>query len=254
MAGVSREAILRLEERSFNAWPALEVALVEGWLLRFAEGYSKRANSASALMPVGTSESTLMLVQEQYRARGVPCCFRLTPLAPPRFADFLAARGWRELDETSVEVVDLHDRGGRSPGRGSLQTSGRPTRDWIAGYARASARADLKPGIAERMLRQIATPATFAVLLDTDGVEVAYGMAVLDRGMVGLFDIVTRPDQRGRGYGRTLVDALLAWGHGQGAHQAYLQVTTANAPALALYRSFGFREVYRYAYRVPGSV
>ena len=42
---------------------------------------------------------------------------------------------------------------------------------------------------------------------------------------------------------------MLTWGRSSGAERAYLQVHSENAPALALYRRFGFTEAYRYHYR-----
>jgi len=42
-------AVRGLEERAFNAWPALQTVLVDGWAFRWANGYTKRANSANAL-------------------------------------------------------------------------------------------------------------------------------------------------------------------------------------------------------------
>jgi ribosomal protein S18 acetylase RimI-like enzyme len=252
MSGLDRLELLRLEERSFNAWPALQVAFLDGWVLRFAEGYSKRANSASALHPAGDFEALLPLIVEQYRARAIPCCFRLTPLAPPQAAQLLDAQGWRSLDETSVQVLDFKDCDTRlsSASPPGMQISPSADDRWIDGYAQASARADLRPDTLGRMLAAIASPAAFGTLAGA-GEDVAYGMAVLDRGMVGLFDIAVRSDVRGRGHGRRIVQDLLAWGRERGASRAYLQVTTANAPALALYRSLGFREAYRYEYRIP---
>ncbi len=44
---------------------------------------------------------------------------------------------------------------------------------------------------------------------------------------------------------------MLAAASDAGATSAYLQVLEANAPAIALYRSFGFAKAYGYAYRVP---
>jgi hypothetical protein len=40
-----------LEQRGFRAWPALESRTVAGWLQRISGGYTKRANSISALAP-----------------------------------------------------------------------------------------------------------------------------------------------------------------------------------------------------------
>ena len=40
---------LRIEERALNAWPGIQHALCNGWLMRFAHGYTRRANSVVPL-------------------------------------------------------------------------------------------------------------------------------------------------------------------------------------------------------------
>ena len=69
---------------------------------------------------------------------------------------------------------------------------------------------------------------------------------------MGLFEVGTVPAQRRRGLATAVVEDLLAWGAGQGAERAYLQVMEANSPARALYARLGFQEAYRYWYRVAG--
>ena len=73
---------------------------------------------------------------------------------------------------------------------------------------------------------------------------------VLD-GTLCLNSMMSDPARRGAGHGKRLLGALLAWGIGQGARQACLQVEADNAPALALYRAMGFtRTLYGYRYWV----
>lgn len=40
----------KLEERALNAWPGIQQAVYDGWLLRFAHGYTRRANSVVSMM------------------------------------------------------------------------------------------------------------------------------------------------------------------------------------------------------------
>jgi GNAT superfamily N-acetyltransferase len=82
-----------------------------------------------------------------------------------------------------------------------------------------------------------------------DDRALGFGMAVLDREAVGLFDIVVQPRARGRGGGALLTRALMAWGRENGATSAYLQVVDANAVARRLYERMGFEDAYAYHYR-----
>jgi GNAT superfamily N-acetyltransferase len=53
------------------------------------------------------------------------------------------------------------------------------------------------------------------------------------------------------GYGRSAMGAALNWTRSRGAHHSAIQVLADNVPALALYGSLGFGEVYPYSYRRP---
>jgi ribosomal protein S18 acetylase RimI-like enzyme len=86
-------------------------------------------------------------------------------------------------------------------------------------------------------------------LVRRDDEVVACGLAKVEEDHVGLFAVHTASSLRGRGLGRAVVGALLADAQRRGTRTAYLQVTAQNAPALALYRQFGFDIAYDYWYR-----
>jgi len=55
---------------------------------------------------------------------------------------------------------------------------------------------------------------------------------------------------RRQGFGETIVKSLLNWGITNGVNTAYLQVMLNNPPALTLNDKLGFKEEYKYWYRV----
>jgi N-acetylglutamate synthase len=102
-------AIRALEDAAMRAWPALERIDEAGWVLRFAGGYTRRANSATALA-VGDDdlEARIAWCERQFGARGLPPIFRvLSASAPARLDDTLAAAGYSRADESIVMTLEL---------------------------------------------------------------------------------------------------------------------------------------------------
>ncbi|TAL54370.1 GNAT family N-acetyltransferase [Pandoraea sp.] len=238
-----------LEECAFNAWPARQTIFCDGWLLRFNAGYTRRANSANAWCPTGSMAGIIGAAEAFYARHALPTVFRLSPLAGDEADAALAAAGYRQIDPTLVMTMPLaHET--RSDDAVTLQLA--PEAAWCAGFARANAIAPAVRATHDDMLAAIAMPKVFAALWQ-DGAPIAYGLAVAERGWVGLFDILVVPEARGRGAGRRITAALLDWGRRQGATHAYLQVIAANTPAVALYQRLGFHRAYGYHYRVKAT-
>jgi GNAT superfamily N-acetyltransferase len=99
------------------------------------------------------------------------------------------------------------------------------------------------------ILQNIVLPTCFATLSRYRQI-VACGLGVLEGESVGLYDIVTDPNRRRKGFSYALILNMLHWAKQNGATQAYLSVEANNSPALGLYAKLGFTEVYRYWYRV----
>lgn len=241
---------LAIERAALKAWPALEQFEFDGWLLRFSKGYTKRANSVNPLYPSSQqAEAKIATCERAYLSRGLPPIFRLTPFASPQHLDrLLEERGYVRLDPTLVLVKDVSKDELPPVRAGVLQVQ--EVADWLDIFCRLRG----VPVQDHQTHRDILTAITgdrYPAVLLVSGKPVACGLAVLEGGYVGVFDLITAPDQRNRGYGRQLVAGLLAWGHSNGASCAYLQVMLENAPARHLYGKLGFGEAYRYWYRVP---
>lgn len=108
----------------------------------------------------------------------------------------------------------------------------------------------------------------FASLLDQDAVfgyaarevgkareaMVGFVLARLAAGEAEILTIAVARACRRRGVGRRLMDAVLRELHVQRAEALFLEVDESNAPAIALYRRLGFREIARRPsyYQTPG--
>jgi ribosomal protein S18 acetylase RimI-like enzyme len=240
------ELVRSLEERALNAWPALKTALSGGWQLRLAEGYTKRANSANPLRPSVAFAETLAVVENFYTRHQLAPIFRITPLAPADAGQLLAQAGYQMIDPTQVMTAPL--AAGDWPAHDVL-IEATASADWSEGFAQANDLSALARPAHERILAAITMPTAFATLT-VAGQAVAYGLAVAENGMVGLFDIVVAPAARRGGAATRLLTALLHWGQAQGASSAYLQVHESNHAAVSLYRKLGFTTQYQYHYWV----
>lgn len=243
-------ALIRaLEERSFNAWPAHQTVFHRGWVFRLSGGYTKRANSVNALVPGVPFDGVREAAAALYARQGLPTVFRLSPLAPPEADQELANAGYRHFDPSAVLHRPL---AGLGKPRGGATVTSTPTEAWMEGFANANGVAPHHRALHRTIVQAIAHPTAFAVLHTPEGQPVGFGLAVLERGAVGLYDLAVAPAHRGCGRGRALVEALLHWAADAGATSAYLQVRAQNAAALGLYEGLGFKTAYEYHYRVPG--
>lgn len=78
-----------------------------------------------------------------------------------------------------------------------------------------------------------------------DAGPAGFVLARLAAGEAEILTVAVRRAMRRLGLGRELMEAVLRDLHAQRAEALFLEVDEANAPAVALYRRLGFREVGR---------
>jgi ribosomal protein S18 acetylase RimI-like enzyme len=216
--------------------------------LRMAGGFTKRANSANAAEPGADFAGVRLAAEAFYERHGLPAIFRLSPLAPPQADRELADAGYALFDPTVVARASL---AGAAAHR-CVQVDTAATPGWLDGFAAANGVSPRDHPLHHAIVCSIAMPAAFATLRD-GGEPVGFGLAVMERGAVGFYDIVVDPSHRRRGHARTLMATLMHWGRERGATFSYLQVREQNEAARSLYAGLGFEDFYRYHYRVPPS-
>ncbi|MFD2698935.1 GNAT family N-acetyltransferase [Paenibacillus shunpengii] len=242
-----------IEELSLNHWPSLSTLLYDGWLLRFANGFTKRANSIHPLYhSTGETLHKITECEKIYSANGLPAVFKITPFIHPEDLDSaLDQAGYSVVDATSVQTVDLAHI--RKPRLTSVQIYERPHDEWLNNYYKLNQVKAADRITMERMLSNIKTRTGFISLYDDEQV-VACGLGVVEREYIGLYDIVTDARYRNRGFGEQMILNLLSWGKEHGARFSYLAVVANNAPALRLYSKIGYTENYKYWYRVKALI
>jgi N-acetylglutamate synthase len=250
MSDRSSVAVLsrRIEQASINAWPAMQQLLLDGWLLRFARGFTKRANSVVPLyLGERPIEEKVRFCENVYARERLQCVFRLSSIGAHEDLDgLLARRAYRRLDPTEVLTCPLHHRPEMSPHLHLLSTD-----QWLDAYIALTDLPEAARSLHGAILRGIPLPCAYAVI-GSPKAPLACGLAVLEQDLVGLFDVVAHPRARRAGHGSAVVSSLLAWAFDHGARCAYLQMVSDNLPARGLYAGLGFERLYAYWYRASG--
>ncbi|MFC5704471.1 GNAT family N-acetyltransferase [Cohnella faecalis] len=241
-----------IEELSLNNWQPLSTIHYDGWILRFADGYTKRANSINPIH-YSTCDLNYKIAECEriYSANCLPAIYKITPFVHPIDLDkILESKDYSLIDTTSVQTLDLANL--NEPTLNSTKIVETVNAEWIADFCRINNVNDQNNGVLERMLSNIKTKTGFISLYYEDQV-IGCGLGVIERGYIGLYDIVTDLHFRNRGFGEQMILSLLKWGKANGAKYSYLAVVSNNRPALRLYSKIGYSEIYTYWYRVKDS-
>ncbi|SFE99178.1 Ribosomal protein S18 acetylase RimI [Paenibacillus catalpae] len=243
----------QIEELSLNAWPSLQTVVYDGWLLRFAEGYTKRSNCVMPLYEShGVVSEKIRYCEELYAKRGLDSIFKITPFASPAHLDSaLDELGYRIVDPVYVKTAALADLPEPSA-HIAYQLDEQLNERWLDEFTQMMPLSGMQRETTIKMLTGSPLRQCFVTIYE-DGAPAACGIGVIEHGYIGLYDIVTSERFRNRGLGYQMLLHIFRWGVRNGANQAYLLVVQENKPANRLYDKFGFETQYEYWYRVKSS-
>jgi len=236
----------RVEATCFNAFPSLKQAILDGWLLRFSRGVSRRANSANPLHAGYAGPGTVIeRIERLYRGQKQPAIVRV-PSFLAGIDEPLAVHGYRSEGETCV-IYGAMDAVAAAADPG-VELSANPRAEWLAAMAALQRHTETHRRVYRRIVGAVAVPAAFAGLrIDGHLAALAYG--TVGAGLLCYESVITDPGRRRQGLAWRVIASLAAWGRDQGARGVCLQVEAGNAAGRALYDRFGLKtELYRYHY------
>jgi ribosomal protein S18 acetylase RimI-like enzyme len=245
--------VRRLEAVGFRAWPAASVHYDGSWLIRLTVGHgSRRLNSVNPLDPSDYRdlETRLEKAAKRFSEHGRPLTVRQTPLTPPQLVAHMDETGWPVFSETIVMMADI------PPNDTTEAIEHLPLRD-VSRFV--DARLQIcgedghdKAGLGD-VIKAIKPECGLFLFEAPEHGPIAVSLAVHDNDLAGILQVAVAPVVRRQGVGASIVNASLRWARLRGARTAWLAVESGNEAAIALYRNFGFRDVYRYAYRRAGA-
>lgn len=235
-----------LELLCSRAWPPLADEPLGDWRLRWADGFTGRANSALAVGDPGRPvPGALRAVCDFAHGHGVPPMAQAVRDGAAERA--IAAAGWVPAaghaagHEVAVLTGPLPLPPRRPP---RVAVRDEPDDGWWELTAGTR-----EPSAAQR---HVLTGGKVGYgVLEAGGVTAGAVRGALVDGWLHVARLAVRPAFRRRGFASALMTGLAAWGAEQGAHRWVLQVAEGNESALALYAGLGCVPHHRYRYWVP---
>jgi len=238
-----------IEELTMNAWPSLQTILLDGWIIRMAGGYTKRANSVN---PIYSSKNNLdekiNYCEGIYKQNNLPVIFKIIECEEYIILDKkLEDLNYQKIDLTSVQICsEMKPSNNKAE---QIITDNKFTENWKKCFYCCNNIENTETiNIIENMLKNIRHDIISVYKMDNETFA-GCGYGVIEKGFVGLFDIIVKEEFRGRGYGKEIVESILSKAKEEGIKKAYLSVVNDNTIAKKLYEDLGFKEVYKYWYR-----
>lgn len=173
--------------------------------------------------------------------------------SPENLDQILENKSYKRIDETSVHILNISANHFLDKIE-KLNIEYEFTQDWINSFVDCSNIQDKSMiGIMTQMLKNIIGD-TICVKLKLDNKTVGCGFGVIEDKYIGIFDIIVRKENRGQGIGKTIMQGILKEAQKRKINKAYLQVVVGNSVAEKLYYKLGFKEIYRYWYRIKDNL
>ena len=221
-------------------WPPAATTRLGPWLLRDGKGGGKRVSAAT--LEGDFDPETIADAEKAMRQAGQTPLFQLRPGQERLDAD-LAVRGYALVDPVVIYAAKLADLPQLAP----------PAMTTFPHWPPLGIAADLWAegglGPARLDVMHHAKGQKCAILARNADRAAGVAFVAMDGTIGMLHALEVTPSMRRKGSARHILQAAVIWVQENGGTDLGLAVTAANAPARALYASFGMQVVGHYHYR-----
>jgi len=251
-----REEIKRLQEILMNLWPARHYYFLNGWILRFTDGITSRANSVFPLNYDGdfsTIDKDIDFVYKAYSAYKLHPIFTISDFfEPSSLVIKLLEHGYQQLGcITNSMISSIQELRNEIINEEYTYTikSERISEfsDFLATYSHRDQNAQR---VLQALAERIIIPQKRFVLAKFRKKIIGTLMGILDlNGFLYVVDVFVHPDYRRQKIATSMFFKIInEWGIPNEVNKIWLQVETENEEAMKLYTNLGLKKAYTYYY------
>jgi ribosomal protein S18 acetylase RimI-like enzyme len=251
-----KEEIRRLQERLMNAWPAHHYYFLNGWILRFTNGVTARANSVFPLYYTGdlnTIDQDIKYVEKAYNSYNLPSIFTIPDFFQPDNLDLkLSDHGYQQLGcITHTMISSMHELKNEEINENfTYFIESDRLNEYSQFLAKYSSRNKEEQYILEALSKRIIIPKKHFIIARNKNEVIGTLTGILDpHGFLYIVDVFVHPDLRRQKIATSMFFSLINKGDIKNEIQTiWLQVETENHNAMKLYLNLGFKKAYSYYY------
>lgn len=251
----SKREIKAFQEYLMNSWPAKHYYFLKGWILRFNDGVTSRANSVFPISYTGTQktlDADITIVEDAYKKYGLPPIFTMHEFHEPKnLKDKLLDRGYHVFDHTRTLGIEMENVQVKM-NADDLKYSFHDTRvnEISAFLSMFTKRNEKEQEIIQQINYRITVPKKCYILTKHQNDVIGTLFAVLTpQRFLYVGNVLVHPDFRRQNIATNMLIKLInEWGRLKGVKVIWLQVEKNNIGALTLYEKFGMEKIYDYYY------
>ncbi len=249
----SIEQVKTIQEIFLNSWPAKGYYFLNGWILRYNEGITDRANAVIPLNYTGNNlDDDIDEVERIYEKMNLKPSFMIHDYHEPKnLKSSLISRGYHVITPTKVMISSVQDLTFPTiESNYDYNFCDKREREFSKFVIEFTHWTKDEQEIISNLTNRIIIPDKLFEIVRYNGLVIASMMGVLVRKRyLYIADVLVHPNFRRKHIASTMLYRLLQeWTYKKGAKIVWLQVEEDNENAFNLYKNLGMNPIFEYSY------